>query len=90
MIEQQIPQANGTASVRAHGGLVRHAAGELWRAPIDDPRAGIVDAFVDEEMPVEFDRAHFGPSTPSLAANTAGGAAFHIHLPAAICEMADA
>lgn len=90
MIEQQIPQADGAASVRAHGGLVCHAAGGSWRAPVDDPRVGIVDASADEEMPVEFDRAHFGPAAPRLAANTAGGAAFHIHVPAAICEMADA
>lgn len=94
MIEQQIPRADGTASVRAHGAFARGATEGSRRAPGDDPRTCVVDAFADEATPAAFDRAPFDPIAPHRAANADGTAkrdeAFRICLSAAICEMADA
>lgn len=97
MIEQQIPRADGAASVRAHGAFARDATKRSRRPPGGDPldpRTHVVDAFADEERPVTSDRAPFDPIAPHSAANADGtakrDAAFRIRLPVAICEMADA
>lgn len=96
MIEQQIPRADGAASVRAHAAFARDATKGSRRAPGGDPldpRTRVVDAFADEER-VTSDCAPFDPIAPHSAANADGtakrGTAFRIRLPVAICEMADA